>query len=186
MNKITILHGTRRIGNLSQHVARFLHNELSGLPDCEVDYLSLMDFDFPILDERAPQPGPEGLPDFSARLAAADGILIVSPEYKNSVPGALKNALDLLPAVHFKRKAVGIATVSAGGFGGLNCLSALRLVVLSMGGVVIPERFATSRVQDQYDSEGNPVDLANLQMQSKRFVDDFLWHTAALKTARGN
>ena len=37
---------------------------------------------------------PPSVPDFRARLQAADGVLICSPEYAHGVPGVLKNALD--------------------------------------------------------------------------------------------
>jgi NAD(P)H-dependent FMN reductase len=48
------------------------------------------DLDF----EGATPPGP--VRDLSARIAAADALLISSPEYAHGVPGALKNALDWL------------------------------------------------------------------------------------------
>ena len=53
----------------------------------------------------------------SQAIAAADGVIIVTPEYNYSVPGALKNALDWLsrvPEVPFKNKAVAIQTGSPG------------------------------------------------------------------------
>ena len=40
------------------------------------------------------EPGPPAVLDFRARLQAADGVLISSPEYAHGVPGVLKNALD--------------------------------------------------------------------------------------------
>ena len=64
--------------------------------------------------------------------------MIIAPEYKNGYPGSLKNALDYLRPEVFRRKPIGIVTVSAGGFGGINCLAQLRLVCLAMGEVPIP------------------------------------------------
>jgi NAD(P)H-dependent FMN reductase len=60
---------------------------------------------------------PPGLRSFSDKLEVADGLLIVSPEYKGGVPGVLKNALDYLKPSILRRKPVGICTVSSGGFG---------------------------------------------------------------------
>src|SRR5919198_4958156 len=100
---------------------------------------------------------PPGLRQFSEKIARADSIVIVTPEYNNGYPGVLKNALDyLLPG--YERKPIGIVTVSAGGFGGLNCLAQLRLVTLGMGAFPIPESLSVSRVQDSFDEEGNPKD----------------------------
>lgn len=75
----------------------------------------------------------------------------------NGYPGVLKNALDyLLP--EYKRKPIGIVTVSAGGFGGINCLAQLRLVALGMGAFPILAALPVSRVQDAFDDAGNPLD----------------------------
>jgi NAD(P)H-dependent FMN reductase len=180
MTHIVVLHGTRRIGNLSIHVARFLEGQLNAQPDVTAQLVSLMDYNVPILEERVPTVPIPDVQAIAKALAAADGVLIVSPEYKNSLPGALKNLLDHLPAAHFKHKAVGIATVSSGGFGGLNCLAHLRLIVTAMAGLPIPERFPVSMVQDQFDAEGKPVDAAALADKAKRFLEDLLWHVRAL------
>lgn len=174
MPHIVILHGTRRIGNLSIHVARFLEGQLQARPDVTVRLISLMEFDIPILEERNPDPPHPAVAQIADALKAADGVLIVSPEYKNSLPGALKNLLDHLPPAHFRHKPVGIATVSSGGFGGLNCLAHLRLIVTSMGGLPMPERFPVSMVQDVFDAAGNAVDPAGLSGKAKRFLDELL------------
>src|SRR4051794_28427466 len=68
-----------------------------------------------------------GIPPVVARLkdviAAADGLLLVTPEYNNSLPGVTKNAIDWLtrPAADiprvFRGKPVAIAGASPGGFG---------------------------------------------------------------------
>ena len=42
--------------------------------------------------DRDPPPGP--VADWRARLAAADAVLVLTPEYAHGTPGALKNALD--------------------------------------------------------------------------------------------
>jgi NAD(P)H-dependent FMN reductase len=39
---------------------------------------------------------PEPVAKLKDRIAAADGLLLVTPEYNNSVPGVLKNAIDWL------------------------------------------------------------------------------------------
>jgi len=39
---------------------------------------------------------PQGVTDLKDRIAAADGLLLVTPEYNNSIPGVFKNAVDWL------------------------------------------------------------------------------------------
>src|SRR3954468_24207767 len=69
----------------------------------------------------------EGVPDvvekLKDRIAAADGLLLVTPEYNNSLPGVFKNAIDWLsrppadiPRV-FGNRPVAIMGASPGGFG---------------------------------------------------------------------
>jgi NAD(P)H-dependent FMN reductase len=95
----------------------------------ETEILDLLEYNFPMMEERLRfcNDPPPGLREFSEKIARADAVVIVTPEYNNGYPGVLKNSLDyLLP--EYRRKPIAIVTVSAGGFGGLNCLAQLRLV----------------------------------------------------------
>ena len=121
---------------------------------------------------------PPSLKEFSGKIGRADSFIIVTPEYNNGYPGVLKNALDyLLP--EYERKPVGIVTVSAGGFGGINCLAQLRLVLIGMGAVPIPENFAVSRVRDSFKDDGTPNDAAS-EKQAAAFLDEVLWFAEAI------
>ena len=48
----------------------------------------------PFFDQDLESDVPAVVADFRAKIAAADGVLIASPEYNYSIPGVLKNALD--------------------------------------------------------------------------------------------
>src|SRR5690348_14602801 len=62
----------------------------------EVDHADFHEFDMPLYDfdiqER--EGFPAGTQRMAQRIAAADGLLIASPEYNYSLPGTLKNAID--------------------------------------------------------------------------------------------
>ncbi len=121
---------------------------------------------------------PPGLREFGDKIGRADSFIIVSPEYDNGYPGVLKNALDyLLP--EYERKPVGIVTVSAGGFGGINCLAQLRLVTIGMGAFPIPENLSVSRVHDSFQEDGTPNDAA-YEKRAAAFLDEVLWFTEAI------
>src|SRR5207302_10690125 len=109
----------------------------------ETELLDLLEYNFPIMEERLHRrtDAPPRLQEYAAKIGRADSLIIVTPEYNNGYPGVLKNALDyLLP--EYERKPIGIATVSAGAFGGINCLAQLRLVTLGMGAFPIPENLS--------------------------------------------
>jgi len=85
----------------------------------------------------------QGIPDVVAqlkdRIAATDALLLVTPEYNNSVPGVFKNAIDWLsrpsadiPRVFGGRK-VAIIGASPGRFGTLLSQTAWLPVVRTLG-----------------------------------------------------
>ena len=106
---------------------------------------------------------PAAVTEFKARVRAADGLLIVTPEYNYSIPGVLKNAIDWLsrpPAESpLKAKPAAILGASNGGFGTVRSQLHLRQVLLGSGmhGMPGPE-LMVSRAQDKFDAEGNLTD----------------------------
>lgn len=85
----------------------------------------------------------EGIPPAVAALkdqiAAADGLLLATPEYNNSMPGVFKNAIDWLtrPASDIARvfggKPVGLIGASPGGFGTILSQNAWLPVLRTLG-----------------------------------------------------
>jgi NAD(P)H-dependent FMN reductase len=183
---IPILLGTSRVGCRSARVARYLLGELEGRRECETGLIDLAGLDLPVMRHRLGDTvsPPPGAVDLSAKLARADGLLIVAPEYKNGYPGSLKNAVDYLEAGILRRKPVGIITVSSGGFGGINCLAQLRLVCLALGGAPIPVALPVARVEETFDQEGGLRD-AKLAGRMGPFLDELVWYTQALVRQRG-
>ena len=176
--RIPILIGSVRRNRQSPKVARWISRILESDKRIESELLDLEELALPIMEERVRMRDdvPPGAARLSEGLAAADAVVIVTPEYNNGYPGVLKNALDyMLPEL--KRKPVGVVTVSAGGFGGVNCLAQLRQVLLAMGAVPIPASLPVSRVGQTFDDDG-PVDDA-LSDRATRFVDELLWWTEA-------
>src|ERR1700677_1610005 len=178
---IPVLLGSRRVGRRSERVARFVSDGLRVCAGIVTELIDLAVVDLPILRERPEEAEtpPPGFPSFRARVARADGLVIVSPEYKGGYPGVLKNALDHLESGILRRKPIGIVTVSSGGFGGLNCLAQLRLVCLAMGGVPIPLTFPVSNVDEAFDEPGALRD-PKLAARVGPFIDELTWYTRGL------
>ena len=80
-------------------------------------------------------PLPDAVARFRAQIAAAEGIVIVSPEYNHGVPGVLKNALDWASRPHngspLKEKPVLIATSSHAFTGGVRAQHQIRETLVS-------------------------------------------------------
>jgi NAD(P)H-dependent FMN reductase len=181
MKKIVVLSGSIRNGRKSHFVAELIMKQLQENESVKSILLDLKAYPFPVMEMRmnATETVPKGLPEFSNQLSSADGIIIVSPEYKNGIPGALKNALDYLDPQVFKHISLGIVTVSSGGFGGVNCLSQLRLVGLALGGIPIPEKLCVSYVNDLFNDTGNLRELS-FTLKITEFTQHFLGYVDRL------
>jgi chromate reductase len=90
---------------------------------------------------------PASVTDFKQRLAAADAVLFVTPEYNRSVPGALKNAIDVGSRPYGKSSWSGkpgaIVSVSPGALAAFGANHALRqsLVFLNVPTMAQPEAY---------------------------------------------
>ncbi len=127
-----------------------------------------------------------GVPAAVARLkdliAGADGLLLVSPEYNNSLPGVTKNAIDWLsrppadvPRV-FRGRPVAIAGASAGGFGTILAQNAWLPVFRTLGAELWPGgRLLVARAATVIGPDGEISDAATLESIAK-FVHGFVAH----------
>jgi chromate reductase, NAD(P)H dehydrogenase (quinone) len=100
---------------------------------------------------------PGDVNDFAAAVRDADGILIVTPEYNWSIPGALKNALDWVSRMKeqpFKDKPVAIQSASQGPLGGARMQYHLRMSLTYLSAFVFgtPEIFV-GMAQNKFDKE---------------------------------
>jgi NAD(P)H-dependent FMN reductase len=130
---------------------------------------------------------PEAVTALKDRIIAADGLLIVTPEYNNSMPGVLKNAIDWLSrgpggaAVAFSGKPVAIAGASPGGFGTILSQNAWLPVMRMFGADLwMGGRLLVSHAGSVFDAGGNLTD-DKVKDQLAGFVKGFAAHVAARK-----
>ncbi len=181
---IPIILGSVRKGRQSPKAAKFLFKRLQKNGKAETEILDLLEYNFPIMEERLrfSDNSPPRLREFADKIARSDALVVVSPEYNFGYPGVLKNALDyLLP--EYQRKPIAFVTVSAGSFGGLNCLVQLRQVAFGVGALPIPVSMPVPRVQDAFDDDGNPRDSA-YEKRAQDFINELLWYTEAITAQR--
>jgi NAD(P)H-dependent FMN reductase len=100
----------------------------------------------------------------------ADAFVIVSGEYNNGIPPALKNLLDHFLEEYFFRPSA-IVCYSAGAFGGVRAAMQLRMTLGELGMPSIPSIFPIPHVQDAFDDRGaakQPV----FEQRIGRFLDE--------------
>jgi chromate reductase len=133
----------------------------------EIGHLPLFNQDF----EADP---PQVVRDFKQRVEAADAVLFITPEYNRSVPGALKNAIDVASRPYGKSawngKPGGVISVSPGGVGGFGANHHLRqsLVFLNVPTMQQPEAYIGGAAT-LFDDKGN---IAN--DSTREFMQKFL------------
>lgn len=175
---IPVVLGTVRQGRMSEHVARFVHGELTRRAGVESELIDVRELNISTSDEGG------GAKDerFAETVARADALVLVVPEYNHGYPGLLKHALDtnLKEYIH---KAVGVCGVSAGPFGGTRVVENLLPVLRELGLVTIFWDGNFSSVHKAFDAEGNLTDAAYVRRLEK-FFKELVWMAKVLRHGR--
>ncbi len=123
---------------------------------------------------------PQAVADLKARMIASDGVLLVTPEYNNGIPGVFKNAIDWLsrPASDIKSvfgdRPVAVIGASPGGFGTILAQDAWLPVLRTLG--MRPwfgGRLMASRAHTLFDASGDLTDAA-LRKQLTEFMRGYV------------
>ena len=127
----------------------------------ELSIRRLLDVPMFIPEEHSERRFPPSAALLREQVVAADGIVITTPEYNHSIPGALKNALEWLhgrPGL-LEDKPVAVISTAPGPHGGINAQHALRLILKSMGAraLTLPD-LSFSDIGTKFDAEGALID----------------------------
>jgi chromate reductase, NAD(P)H dehydrogenase (quinone) len=134
----------------------------------------------PLYNEDVRQQGfPPAVEDLRARIKAADGLLLVSPEYNYSIPGVLKNAIDWAsrpPEQPFDGKPIGLMGASMGVMGAGRAQYHLRQCFVFLNGLVMnrPE-VAIPAVHGKFDEAGKLVDQTTRDFIAAHLVAFKAW-----------
>jgi NAD(P)H-dependent FMN reductase len=177
---IPVILGTPRQGRASEHVAKFVLDEVHNREDVETELIDVRELKLPLTDAGEQIKDPK----FSATVVRADALIIVTPEYNHGYPGLLKHALDsnLKEYIH---KAVGICGVSAGQFGGARVIENLLPVMRELGLVTIFWDVNFSKVETAFDETGKLIEQAYVKRFDK-FIKELIWMAKVLRHGREN
>ena len=177
---IPVILGTTRKGRMSQHAARFMVGQMEKRNGVKTELIDICKLPMPLDDAG------EGIkdPGFSEKMAIADALVIVTPEYNHSFPGLLKHILDscLKEYIH---KAAGIVGVSAGPFGGIRAIQDFLPVIRELGLVNIFWDVNFGNVSSVFDQSGNLLDQAFVGRADK-FLNELIWMAKTLRYGRDN
>ncbi len=182
MPHIAIISSSVRQGRNSHRVALFFKQFLAEHQLATPEILDLQEYNFPVFTERLrlqKEPSEELL-DFAAKITAADGVIIVTPEYNGGYPASIKNVVDVLYD-EWRRKPIAISTVSDGVFGGTQAITSLQWALWKIRAWTVPAMFPVPKVKENYDENGVPTDREAIEKRARGFVDEMLWCIEARK-----
>ena len=114
---------------------------------------------------------------FREKIQKSAGVVFVTPEYNRSIPGVLKNAIDVASRPYgkssFLGKPTGIISNSPGPLGGVSAAKHLQNILPGISGPILgqPESYLNG-VGDAFDDKGHLIKEA-LQKVLQQYVDAF-------------
>lgn len=168
--QIAVLVGSLRRESYNRQLA----NALQRLAPAEFTFQQVRIDDLPHYSQDDDAHPAETVQQFKSRIAAADGVLFVTPEYNRSVPGVLKNAIDHASRPYgqsvWQGKPAGVIGASIGAPGTSMAQQHLRniLAYLDMPTLGQPEVFLCVK-EGFFDSTGG---IANAD--TKRFLQAWM------------
>jgi chromate reductase len=140
--------GSLRSGSHNAQLLRHVAEELPERVELEVfDRLA----EIPAYDPDLEDLSPDAVEDLKAAIAAADAVLIATPEYNGSIPGALKNALDWvsrpIAETPIRSKPVAVIGASTGAFGAVWAQRELKKVLGVMGARVLDVELPVAKAE---------------------------------------
>ncbi|PZO66830.1 MAG: hypothetical protein DI498_06185 [Paracoccus denitrificans] len=168
---VAILVGSLRKGSFSRQIAKALANLAPDNLKAGIVEIADLPLYNPDLDEGTP---PAAWTAFRDQIRPVDGVLFVTPEYNRSVPGALKNAIDVGSRPYgssvWSGKPGAVVSCSPGAMGGFGANHHLRqsLVFLDIPTLQQPEMYL-GHVDKMLNADGGIA-----SPESEKFLRDFM------------
>src|ERR1700751_4858204 len=175
-HSIVVIVGSLRKESFSLKVANALAKVAP--PSLKLDVTTLHGISFFNQDlEAAP---PADWLAFREKLQKSSGVIFVTPEYNRSIPGVLKNAIDVASRPYGKSslngKPVGIISNSPGPLGGVSAAHTLQNILPGISGPIMqqPETYLNA-IGDAFDTNGE-LTKESLKPVLQAYIDAFAAH----------
>lgn len=175
--KLLVFAGSLRADSCNKKFAR---EALRLLPEtgAEGEFLDLKDYPMPVYDGdiEAASGVPESTKKLGQKIAAADALIISTPEYNGSIPGPLKNVIDWLSRdkpVSLENKHLLLLAASPGALGAVRSLWHTRQPFEVLGVHVFPGMMGLPGAYSAFDEQGKLKDektAARLKGTLEQFI----------------
>lgn len=182
MFQIAVIIASTRQGRFGDTVAHWFIGQAQQRADLHLDVIDLCDVPLRPVQQTPFDCDDPAVHALAARIDAADGFVVITPEYNHGYPASLKLAID---SVYHPWQAKPVAFVSYGGVsGGLRAVEQLRLVFAELHTVTLRDTVSLSMAHTQFDEHGKPHDPDGVNSAAKTLLDQLTWWTRALRDAR--
>lgn len=130
---------------------------------------------------------PASLAQLAEKIEAADGYVMISPEYNHSMSPALAHLLNHFGSSLFSYKPSAIVTYSAGQWGGARAAVGMRTFLSELGCLPVSAMIHIPKAQDVLAESGNfgaDADAQSWQTYFDRTMAQLEWWAAAARTQR--
>ena len=185
--KLAIIVGTTRAARFGDKPAKWIYEIAAQRDDVTAELVDLRDYPMPFFDEVASNAWVPSQNEIAQRwqkkVAEFDGYIFVTAEYNRGVPAVLKNALDYAYPEWNRKPA---AFVGYGSVGAARSVEQLRLIAieLQMAPIRTGVHIQGADFMAVWKQGKDIAELSYLQQNARDMLDQLVWWTNALKTAR--
>jgi len=170
---IVIISGTNRPGSNTRKVTAHVE-KIYAAGGVQFQVLDLAQMPPEIFSPTSYAEKPVAFKKFTDAILAADGVVIVTPEYNGGMPGVLKYFIDMLPFPEsFEQRPVCFVGLAAGIWGALRPVEQLQAIFGYRNAFIFPERVFLPGIGKLLNEAGqftNPEIEKRLQQQAEGFI----------------
>ncbi|MEG0364472.1 MAG: NAD(P)H-dependent oxidoreductase [Erysipelotrichales bacterium] len=175
MKKLGVIVGSLRKDSYNKKVAEYFMQRLEG--DFDINFIEIGNLE--LFNEDLEDNEPASWNKFRTSIKEMDAFLFVTPEYNRSIPGALKNALDVasrpFPNNEWAKKPTLLVTASPGGIGGFGAGQHFRNIASMLNMYVMPQpEVYLGQIHKSFDENGsltNERTTSFLDTVSQSFIE---------------